>query len=770
MASRLSPHKILFPVAIFFGAFLLFWLELILGKYLLPWFGGTPAVWTTCMLFFQMALLGGYIYAHFLSSRASVTAQVSLHCLLLFAAVAQLAYLATRWSSPLTPSAAWKPVTQQAPALHVIGLLAVAAGIPCLLLSSTGPLLQHWYKRSVAGNSPYRLYSLSNLASFLAIFAFPLFLEPRLPLKSQGRVWALAYLFYCGACAGCARLLAIASRFQRETKFGPSNPQTQAAGSDLATLNLPNYLLWFAFSACASVVFLATTNQLCQEIASVPLLWVLPLAVYLLSFILCFEHERWYARNYFHLTFGFALFAACFLLYDGALNRILTQASVYLLVLFIVCMVCHGELVRLKPHPNFLTSFYLVIAAGGAFGGIFVSLLAPQLFSGFWEYQVGLWTAALLLLYSLLREPGSWLYQSSFPAPILLIAAAILLPEAVVLARPGPHPPLEHLPVFFAAFFALYVFLNRKRSAPEPARSKAAPACSVAALLVVALVLGGSAVAHTRRSLARFRNFYGTLAITLQDADDPARSAISLLHGGVSHGFQSRSPAYRRSPTAYFSRNSGIGLAIEQAMSSDVHWQPLRFGIVGLGIGTIAAYGRPGDIIRFYEINPKVIEIASNPSYFTYLSDSPAAIRIIPGDARLSLEGESEPQNFDVLVVDAFSGDSIPVHLLTEECLRLYLRHLRQPGGILAMHITNTYLDLRPVLLSAAERFHLAAVWVHCNSDNLLTKESDWILLSREPLSLDSRAATVADLRHIPLPHVRPWTDDYSNLLQILRK
>jgi hypothetical protein len=773
--SQAAPGKIHFPLTIFLSAFLLFWTQLILGKYILPWFGGTPAVWTACMLFFQVLLLAGYAYAHLLTRYANAITQCLAHCAILLISLALLCYLATIWDSPITPGSVWKPLGESNPVLSIIKLLAVSIGLPYFALSATGPLLQAWYQHVAHGESPYRLYSVSNLGSFLALFAFPVLLEPRLALIAQGRMWSAAFLLFAVACGACAiRAVTNKRSDEAESRSPAHDSQALVSGSVAPFPNARNRFLWFALSACASVVFLATTNQVCQDIAVIPLLWILPLGIYLLSFILCFEHPRWYARNWFHATFGLALFAASFVLYDGAFGNIFLQAATYFFVLFVVCMVCHGELARAKPHPRYLTSFYLTVAAGGAFGGVFVGLLAPHIFRGFWEYQLGLWIAAVLLLLILVRDSQSWLYQNRMPVPVIVIAVAALLPEAASLAAPRAKGILDHFPALIAGVLILYVFLNGRRKDPEPARTRAAPICCTAAALMAALVFTGSGLAHSRKALARYRNFYGTLSVVPRDADDPARSALMLLHGRISHGLQLRAPEYRHCPTSYYAAASGIGFAIRQASLAAIQERRnLRLGVVGLGVGTIAAYGQPGDSIRFYEINPQVIEVASNRSYFTFLSDSPAHIEIIPGDARQSLEHESdrgEFQNFDVLAIDAFSGDSIPVHLLTQQAISVYLRHVSKPGGILAFHITNTYLDLRPVIISAADHFGLNVVWVHAMGDGLLSVESDWMLLSQGELPSTDKDATVLGRRDLTLPAIRPWTDDYSNLLQILRR
>jgi hypothetical protein len=773
------PAKAPFGITIFLSAFLLFWVQLLLGKYILPWFGGAAAVWTTCMLFFQVLLVGGYAYAHWLSGLKPRT-QAFLHCAAVMGSLLLLGCLAVLWNSPITPGSNWKPHGADHPIFHIVTLLSVSVGLPFFVLSSTGPLLQAWYWRVYGSGSPYRLYSLSNLGSFLSLLAFPALLEPGLTLKSQAWLWSSGYLLFAMSCMYSAL---------RGVKGSAQEIHLQEDGS-IHSSEVPRpgkgkYLLWGSLSACASILFLATTNQICQDIGVVPLLWIVPLGVYLLTFVICFEHEGWYSRKWFHLAFGLALWAACFVLYDGALRSMFAQIAIYVFVLFICCMVCNGELARSKPLPAFLTSFYLTVAVGGAFGGIFVALVAPHIFKGFWEYQMGLWLAAFLLLVILLCDKESWLYRSKFGLPVVVVAVAALLPESAALAGSRTNLLPIHLSAFFALALIAHVLFNRNNvgrnklgrnsMGSSMAREKAARMYCGVALLFAAFTLGGTAFARARNSILTSRTFYGVLSVKPQDMDDPARAAYGLAHGRVLHGFQLRAEQDRRTTTAYYGPTSGVGIAMRHATSEDSRpRRNLRIGLVGLGIGTIAAYGRPGDLFRYYEINPDVIRIASDPKYFSYLCDSLARIEVIPGDGRLSLEREleqHEQHDLDILAIDAFSGDAIPVHLLTVEAFEIYMRRLKNPSGILAIHITNTYLDLKPVVFSAASSVGLKAVLVHSEGDGRATLGSDWVLLSTEenfPAVVSSAMGAGGNAPNIRTIH--PWTDDYSNLIQIVNR
>ena len=725
-------------------------------------------MWTTCMLFFQVVLLGGYAYAHWLGSRLKAPAQTLLHCAVVLTSLLLLGYLAVIWGSPITPGPGWKPHGDGSPVAQIVWVLGISVGLPFFVLSTTGPLLQSWYWRVYGDGSPYRLYSLSNLGSFLSLLAFPALLETLLTVKSQAWLWSIAYFVFAASCVYNALR---ASRQAREVL----QPDISAGGNEVEQPGKGSYLLWLSLSACASILFLATTNQICQDIGVVPLLWILPLGIYLITFVICFEHERWYSRNWFHLAFGAAMWAACFVLYDGVVGSLLAQIAIYAAALFVTCMVCNGELAHSKPPPRYLTSFYLTIAAGGALGGIFVALVAPHIFKGFWEYQMGLWLAALLLLIILIRDKESWLYHSKLGTPVLVVAVASLLPESSTLTITQSNKPGAHLSALVALILLAYVLGNRNRKGSPAARAKAIPVYCGVALFMAASVLGGTAFAHVANAISVSRSFYGVLTVVPQNMDDPARAAYCERHGRIVHGCQLRAVDDRKTPTVYYGPASGVGLAMLQAeaLASSLH-SNLRIGVVGLGVGTIAAYGKPGDTFRFYEINPEVIRIASDRRYFTFLSDSSARIEVIPGDARLSLEKELEQhqqQDFDVLVIDAFSGDAIPVHLLTLEAFGVYLSHLKKPSGILAIHITNSYLDLTPAVFAAARRLGLHAIPVHSVGDGRATSASEWVLVSEGDNLPQSHAAGRGDVGQAgSVRAIRPWTDDYSNLIQILKR
>jgi hypothetical protein len=689
--------RIIYGLVIFASAFLLFQVQPILGKMILPWFGGSAGVWIVCLLFFQVVLLMGYLYANLLTRMLRPRAQVSVHAALLFASLLVL---------PIVPEDSWKPPAPFHPAVHILWILGATIGLPYFLLSSTSPLLQAWYVQKDANASPYRLYAVSNIASMLALASYPVLVEPRLATSHQALVWSWGYAAAAMLCAA----VALASSKQRRVGAQPEAPPS------------PEWTvqaLWISLAACGSALLLAITHHLSQNIASVPLLWVIPLALYLLTFILCFEGRGWYRRDLFLRLLGVALGSMAYALAPSFAGLpISVLIPLYCSCLFVVCMFCHGELSGLKPHPAHLTSFYLMISIGGVIGALFVAVVAPWLFSGDYETRIVIGCCTLLALVVLYRDPSSPFYRSPLkPAWLLLVALAVALIGS----------------------------------------------------------LGETAREESKGSRLTVRNFYGVLRVVDQvapsvvlvkgDATPPPQEDNrfeKLMNGTIDHGLQFCSPTRRDQPTTYYGPSSGVGLTLMAAGSSD----PLNVGVVGLGVGTLAAYGRKGDRYKFYEINPLVVQLANQE--FTFLRDSAANTDIIFGDGRLSLEQEPT-QEFDVLVVDAFSGDSIPVHLLTREAFALYFRHLK-PQGVLAIHISNQYLNLVPVVAASAFGLRKEVVVVENKPDSPRgIYRASWALVGSGEGFLGQPEVERAG---IILPQSIPqlqWTDDYSSLLKVIR-
>lgn len=741
-----------FALTIFTGAFLLFQVQPLIGKYILPWFGGGPGVWTTCMLFFQVLLLGGYAYAHVLSRRLAPRAQVIVHGLLLAAALASL---------PITPGDQWKPIGAGDPTWRILVLLTASLGLPYLVLAATGPLMQEWFRRTTPGASPYRLYALSNVGSLLALVSYPFFFETQFTRKAQAQMWSLGLVVYAVCCGVCA--------WRVWRGQGAAAAAAAATEESAPAPTAMQRLLWVALPACGSVLLLAVTNKMCQDVAVIPFLWVLPLALYLLTFIICFDSPRWYSRFYWTLLLAVALVFACVALYEGADMAIVRQVAIYSGVMFVACMVCHGEVHRLKPHPRHLTSFYLMISAGGAIGGLFVALVAPFVFDNFYELHLGLGLMALLLIAVTLRDreamsPARWRVLA-----LLLVAAATFVTDRLIadgwLAftdwRWAVWAVGGGVVVAGVALAWRGVALNWHR---------ATGVVLGAGFVALAVAL----VAHVRESgqgaLVTGRNFYGVLSVLEHRKLEPDAHYYTLLHGRITHGLQFAAPERAPMITSYFGPRTGIGLAFKHYPRQEGK----RIGLLGLGVGTIAAYGQPGDVLRIYEIDPHVREIAAKP--FRYVELSKAKVDIIMGDGRLSMENEPA-QNFDFLIMDAFSSDAVPVHLLTREAFEIYLRHLKPDGAIL-VNISNRYLNLQPVVENAARAFKLR-VHTIASEDGGETDDGEdgawwfygatWMILSRNNEFMNRPELVRAASPESPANNIPLWTDDYTSMYRILQ-
>ncbi|HSY01477.1 MAG TPA: fused MFS/spermidine synthase [Acidobacteriaceae bacterium] len=679
MNSVSRPVRILDAGTIFLGALLLFAVEPMSAKKLLPALGGSSAVWITCLVFFQTALLLGYLYAHWLARRPNSRQAAILHIVLLVLAGATLAFL----RQPNLTAASAHPLTA------IFEALSLSIGLPFLLLASTSPLLQYWLAREQGSAILWRLFALSNAGSLLALILYPTLVEPYFSLTTQRSAWCCGFGIYVILCAD------IALR-SRTSGFAPQAESAPAAPAARSTLR--SRLLWFFLPAAAAMQLCAVTSHLTQNIAAIPMLWVLPLVVYLLTFIVAFETPRLYRRW---------LIARFLLVMLGGLGYMLSKINMglpvllaigfFLAELFFACLFCHAEAYALRPaDPSEATLFYLLIAAGGAAGTFFIGIVCPLLFDA--NYDVAL---------------------------AFFVTAALAL---VVVAQSGLAERLVW-------------------------------AVATGAMLSIVIMLH---IVYQRSTLLEERNFYGALRVT--ESHDPAQAQTvrKLVNGNIVHGTQWFAPEFRQTPTTYYAHDSGIGLALEYCCQG----RPRNIGVVGLGAGTLAAYGEPGDRIHFYEINPAVPVIAQN--LFTWLRESKAGITITEGDARLSLTAE-DPQRFDVLAIDAFTGDAIPLHLLTTQSMAVYRRHLA-PGGILAFHVSNQYLDLPPEVaqLAAASGMTARLFDIPAN-DARGESRSLWVLLTdNADFFTQPQLAATAQLIS-PRPGLHAWTDERSSLLPILR-
>ena len=752
-----ASHFVVFGAAICLGAFLLFQVQLILGKYILPWFGGMPSVWTTCMLVFQVLLLLGYLYAHVLTTWIPRKIQNVLHFALLGCSLALLVWLAFRWKTPITPGVGWKPSPSDPPTWRIIQLLAASIAFPFFLLSTTGPLVQKWFARANPGVSPYRLYALSNVGSLLGLLTYPFLIEPTLTVSTQAWVWCVGYSLYVGACVACSR-------------FGSSqDDSTNEIAHDEPAPNPGIWirLLWVALPACASVMLLATTNVISQQVAVIPFLWVIPLCLYLGSFILCFESPRWYRRSVFQPLFLVLSGLTCCLLFQGPAASVWWQLIVYPALLFVSCMISHGELVRIKPVAQHLTHFYVLVSLGGALGGIFTGLLAPHIFTGLWEFHTGIIASSICLLLAVANDKESWFHQTPrwLPSALLASVAVLAIPVLQTFPLQGSQQILYGLIAIAAlgAGYALYAALFPKRVEPShPFVTRAAPLIALSVLTIALFVdINLKPEEISRRS----RNFYGMISVVRETS--PLGPYYYLRNRMTNHGIQFVDPRFSLVPTGYYGQDSGIGKLLASQP------RPMRVGVIGLGIGTLSAYGHSGDYFRFYEINPAVISLASGPSaFFTYMQSSQAKTDVVLGDARLCLEREAatgEFQKFDVLVIDAFSGDAIPTHLLTKEAFEVYLQHLRSPDSVIALHISNLSLDLAPVVSGLAHYFNLRSSRIHHPEARAFSAQTDWVLLSPSLTRLEDPAITAVDAPLDYDDHMPLWTDDYSNLFRVVR-
>jgi len=685
---------LLYGVTIFLSAFLLFQVQPLIAKMILPWFGGSAAVWSASMLFFQLLLLAGYAYAHISIRFLKPRVQMLVHGSLLLASCALL---------PILPSPTWRPTQVGDPTARILLLLTATIGLPYFLLSSTSPLLQAWFVRRTGSVVPYRLFALSNFGSMLALVSFPFLVEPRLASRQQAYSWSAGYVVFALLCAFTAWA-------GGKGKGAAASTQADTAQDSSDRPRAWQLLFWVSLAMCASVLLVSVTNQLSQNVAPIPLLWVLPLALYLLSFIFAFESDRIYRRWLFIPLLIPVLGGMAYMIHATGRNLDIRWAIPGFAVgLFVCCMFCHGELACRRPAPRYLTLFFLMISLGGALGGIFVALIAPRAFPGYWELPLGLVACALLALVA------SWEIQLSAG---LRTAFGMMLAIATTM-------------------LGAYLLVQER---------------ALSSILVL-----------------QVRNFYGPLQLHDDPASKPYAQRI-LLNGTINHGSQLLEPALRYRTTSYFSEASGVG----RAMGALGAKGPIRAGVIGLGAGVLSNYGRAGDYFRIYEINPLVERVAQ--TQFTFFRHSSADKAILMGDARLTLErqwSDSGSQNYDILVVDAFSSDAIPVHLLTREAFQLYAKHLKS-NGVLSVHISNRYLDLKPVVAEGMSKLGWHGRMVENDgAKKSYISRSTWAVLSSDDKFFDNKIFDGTDGTSIesllPKPGFKGWTDDFSNLVSIIR-
>jgi hypothetical protein len=735
-APGLASPRLLLMAATFLGSFLLFQVQPLIGKLILPWLGGTAAVWTVCLLFFQATLFAGYAYAHWTTAALGVRRQLMVHGLLVLAAVASL---------PIVPDPAWRATVADAPTATVLQILAASVGLPFLLLSTTAPLVQRWWSL-VETASPYRLYALSNIGSLLALLTYSFAFERTMGTHRQAYAWSALFVLLALLLLACMVRVWRQAGLQSEEQAGSASGATSPSSGDLETGatgggifteegGRPTWrrrVFWLFLSGLGTTSLMAVSNFLCQDVSSVPFLWIAPLTLYLLTFILCFGQARWYRRRWF-VPLMIAGTYACAIAHSNATVMPLRPLLLTTLPgLFLVCMGCHGELERSKPSSSYLTEFYLYISAGGMLGGLFVGIVAPLLFFEYYELPMAMIAALLLALAICFLVPTSPLHRGkrlvAWAALLLVFAAEIGLWSESLVGR--------HLTVWTVQrnFYGVLKTMPKQAEGSQVAQApKAGDSPSVSEDL------------QARKDLPTFEY-------------------VSLVNGLTEHGGQFVDEARESVPTSYYGRGTGLG----QAMRAIESRANRRIGVVGLGTGTIAAFGREGDTFRFYEINPAVVPLAERVfTYLPRLQERGGQYEIAMGDARLSLESEP-PQQFDLLVIDAFAGDSIPVHLLTVEALEVYLRHLK-PDGILAVHVSNRFLDLTRVTRALAwhgqlDSGHLSTPPVPADRVNAC----DWVLYARPGAFAPQSGLPLGP----PVRQIGPrvlWTDDHSSLFDVLR-
>jgi len=879
--------SVAFATTIFLSAFLLFLVQPLISKIILPWFGGSTGVWATCLVFFQTMLCLGYAYAHFLQ-RLPIRTQRFCHWGLLVLGAICL---------PVMPAESWKPLDGNDPAYKIFLILLLKTGLPYLALSATGPLLQAWFARVFPEARTYRLYALSNIASLSSLLLFPLWFERAMTSNGLSNVWSALFICFVGCCGYVAYQVSITKSAESISRVSYAMDGDLSASKAVQPAPaFGQYLLWMVLPAFASFMLLAGTNHLCQDIASTPFLWILPLCLYLLSFILCFDAPKWYARRVYvvmgliglygviamrelgdsdllsegWLANGIIPFAAPLLQaldwyspgvlgtatwtawLEGQVQRatfhidLVGQILMHCVALFAIFMVCHGELAQRKPPPRYLTAFYLMISIGGAIGSALVSLVAPLVFEGIWEWLFGL-TVSIFIFCCLLFH---WRYTDSdsvgyqnrylyFAFPAFLVGGLVLwqssqLPLSIASWLQESKPvadsdviatdasqmfesndfetetemadsPPSHLLPSWAAIIGVIFFVNLALLGgwEYMHRLPASPFLRWIVINAAALVFGGlylhdifqfapkeffegkqkaDQFSNTEKNVWRGRNFYGSLLIEQSENPSfPEENKRSLQHGRITHGAQLIEPPGRSQPTTYYSKSSGVAIAIDHVSQRPT----VRIGAIGLGTGTLAAFAAPESLgearpriknrfeLTIYEINPLVVSLSEGKDpWFTYVQDAKARgaqVNIVLGDARLTMEREKS-RMFDVIAVDAFSGDAIPTHLLTDEAMKIYMRHLRLGGlGILAIHISNRYLDLEPICKALANKYGFQARAVEADDESDSNAySSTWVLLTKDESLTAQLDDTTPNARTLSVKQGVLWTDAYSSLYESL--
>jgi spermidine synthase len=730
----------LFTLTLFLSSALLFLVEPMFAKMVLPVLGSSPAVWNTSVLFFQAALLAGYAYAHGISTRLAPRHQAVLHTVLLGLALLIL---------PVAIPAGWSPPTEQSPVVWLLAVLVVGVGLPFFVLSSTAPLLQRWFARTGhrRAGDPYFLYRASNLGSALGLVAYPILVEPRLALGEQAEAWTLGYVGLVAMSVGCAVLMWRTAG----SAAGRNEPHTQmpvVAGGAPYHVSGRQRLLWLALAAVPASLMLGVTTYLTSDISPIPLLWIIPLALYLLSFVVAFSPRAGAFLRLADRALPLAVLLTAMLMIVGASRPLSILITFHLATFFLAAVVCHSRLAASRPPAEGLTGFYLVVALGGALGGMFNAIVAPVIFNSLAEYP-------LVLVLALLLRPqaphGSGKARRRAIDLAVPVGAAAVVAVMHLVAGDGGSEGVRALLIGVIPIAFCLLFLRQRVRL---------------GLALGAVFLSGSILASAQANvLYTNRTFFGIQRVEV----DVTGGYHLLMHGRINHGVQSLDAEQRDEPLAYFTRKGPLGQIVDSYRAAET---VPRVGVVGLGTGSMACYREPGEEWTFYELDPEIERIARDPRLFTFLADCAPNADVVLGDARLSLARDSS-ERYGLLAVDAFSSDAIPVHLITREALDLYLDRLAE-GGVLALHISNGYVDLEPVIANLAARAGLVAT-VRLHSDVSPDQfeagmfPSHWVALARDAEDL---APLLQDPRWSRLDADETtgvWTDDFSNLLAAFR-
>ena len=733
--NRSLSWTLLFAGTLFVSASLMFVLQPLFGKILLPLLGGSPAVWNTCMVFYQTILFLGYLYAHTLSTRFTQHRQIQIHTVVIL-----ISFLALPLGLPENTA----PPTESNPTFWLLWTLLLAIGLPFFVVSTTAPLIQKWFANigHQTSDDPYFLYAASNTGSLIALLSYPFLLEPSIGLAHQKAYWSIGYVILCLLITGCAAILS-------KSKQNQTTRQTET--SEQSTLSLLSKLHWLVLAFVPSSLLLGLTNFISTDIASVPLLWIIPLTVYLLSFVIVFS--KWNDKIHPTIVKLQPLFLLPFIAYafiNPADLPYWAYLILHLIAFFFAVMVCHGELAKNRPHTQYLTTFYLIMSFGGMLGGMFNTFVAPFIFNGIYEYPIMIVAALLLRPWPITSIKNGLLLQIGIP--VLLVISGLVLYANI-------EDLLKYFDIIVISLILLTLTTFFLRSKPV------AFALTTGAIIFLSLGLHGLS-SHT---LYQERTFFGVLAVresVLTSEQNQPETYHELFHGTTKHGAQRLPEALATIPLTYYSRPGPMGQLFKEYDNSNQDW---TIGIVGLGAGALACYATPSQHWTLYEIDPLVVDIASNPDYFSYLKRCSHDSKMSIGDARLSLEKEPDSK-FDLLIMDAFSSDSVPTHLLTKEAIELYFKKLK-PQGILAFHITNRHLLLKKVLSIHAEEMHISALIEEFKPQQELplVVATDWVVMAKNPQTLSPLSLSrLGNWQKMPLYFdMRPWTDDFTNIVSI---